>query len=66
MNPESPYLGLTLHDVLRAAASKNSDRTALKAFLDEMGGEMIIKPLDGCGGAGPRDCGSSRDRKSVV
>ena len=24
----------------------------LKAFLDELGGEMIVKPLDGCGGAG--------------
>jgi glutathione synthase len=24
----------------------------LKAFLDELGGQMIIKPLDGCGGAG--------------
>jgi glutathione synthase len=24
----------------------------LKAFMDELGGEMIIKPLDGCGGAG--------------
>lgn len=24
----------------------------LKAFMEEMGGEMIVKPLDGCGGAG--------------
>ena len=24
----------------------------LRAFLDTMGGEMIVKPLDGCGGAG--------------
>jgi glutathione synthase len=24
----------------------------LKRFLDELGGEMIVKPLDGCGGAG--------------
>ena len=24
----------------------------LKAFMEELGGEMIIKPLDGCGGAG--------------
>jgi len=24
----------------------------LRAFLDEQGGEMILKPLDGCGGAG--------------
>jgi glutathione synthase len=24
----------------------------LKAFMDELGGEMIVKPLDGCGGAG--------------
>lgn len=24
----------------------------LKAFMDEVGGEMIIKPLDACGGAG--------------
>ncbi len=24
----------------------------LKLFMDELGGEMIIKPLDGCGGAG--------------
>jgi glutathione synthase len=28
------------------------DGTRLKAFMDEHGGEMIIKPLDGCGGAG--------------
>ena len=24
----------------------------LKAFMEELGGEMIVKPLDGCGGAG--------------
>jgi glutathione synthase len=24
----------------------------LKSFMEELGGEMIIKPLDGCGGAG--------------
>lgn len=30
--------------------SSNHDR--LKQFLDELGGEMIVKPLDGCGGAG--------------
>jgi glutathione synthase len=29
-----------------------SDLTRLKAFLEELGGEMIVKPLDGCGGAG--------------
>jgi len=29
-----------------------ADMRALKQFLDELGGEMIIKPLDGCGGAG--------------
>jgi len=29
-----------------------SDMARLKAFLEEMGGEMIVKPLDGCGGAG--------------
>jgi glutathione synthase len=29
-----------------------ADITRLKSFLDELGGEMIIKPLDGCGGAG--------------
>ena len=28
------------------------DRDRLKAFMDGLGGEMIIKPLDGCGGAG--------------
>jgi len=28
------------------------DIDRLKAFLDDLGGEMIIKPLDGCGGAG--------------
>ena len=28
------------------------DTTRLKAFLDELGGEMIIKPIDGHGGAG--------------
>lgn len=29
-----------------------SDMVVLKEFLKELGGEMIIKPLDGCGGAG--------------
>ena len=29
-----------------------ADADLLTAFLAEMGGEMIIKPLDGCGGAG--------------
>ena len=29
-----------------------SDMPQLKDFLDDMGGEMIIKPLDACGGAG--------------
>lgn len=28
------------------------DMRRLKAFMDEMGGEMIIKPLDGSGGSG--------------
>src|SRR6516164_5076482 len=28
------------------------DIPRLRAFLDTMGGEMIVKPLDGCGGAG--------------
>jgi glutathione synthase len=29
-----------------------ADTTRLKTFMDELGGEMIVKPLDGCGGAG--------------
>ncbi|HEY7220983.1 MAG TPA: glutathione synthase [Candidatus Binatia bacterium] len=29
-----------------------SNMEQLKAFLAELGGEMIIKPLDGCGGSG--------------
>jgi glutathione synthase len=29
-----------------------SEMSRLKAFMDELGGEMIIKPLDACGGAG--------------
>ena len=29
-----------------------SQPARLRAFLDELGGEMIVKPLDGCGGAG--------------
>ena len=29
-----------------------SDKELLKAFMAELGGEMIIKPLDGCGGSG--------------
>jgi glutathione synthase len=28
------------------------DLERLKAFLETLGGEMIVKPLDGCGGAG--------------
>lgn len=31
------------------------DIDRLKTFLDHLGGEMIIKPLDGCGGAGVFD-----------
>ncbi len=29
-----------------------ADATRLKDFMDALGGEMIVKPLDGCGGAG--------------
>jgi len=29
-----------------------ADATRLKAFMERLGGEMIVKPLDGCGGAG--------------
>jgi glutathione synthase len=29
-----------------------SDRQRLKEFMVELGGEMIVKPLDGCGGSG--------------
>jgi glutathione synthase len=29
-----------------------ADMLRLREFLEELGGEMIIKPLDGCGGAG--------------
>jgi glutathione synthase len=29
-----------------------SDMRTLKAFMAELGGEMIVKPLDGCGGSG--------------
>src|SRR4029077_20438300 len=29
-----------------------SDPTRLKEFMDSLGGEMIVKPLDGCGGGG--------------
>ncbi len=29
-----------------------SDMERVKAFMAELGGEMIIKPLDGCGGSG--------------
>lgn len=30
----------------------SADAIQLKAFMEELGGEMIVKPLDGCGGAG--------------
>src|ERR1051326_1060920 len=30
----------------------SADPARLKAFMDALGGEMIVKPLDGCGGAG--------------
>ncbi|MGE5216301.1 MAG: glutathione synthase [Chloroflexota bacterium] len=30
----------------------SGDMERLKAFMAELGGEMIIKPLDGCGGSG--------------
>ncbi|HJQ84592.1 MAG TPA: glutathione synthase [Candidatus Binatia bacterium] len=29
-----------------------ADAERLKAFMETLGGEMIVKPLDGCGGAG--------------
>jgi len=29
-----------------------ADPARLKSFMDAVGGEMIVKPLDGCGGAG--------------
>lgn len=29
-----------------------AERPRLRAFMEEQGGEMIVKPLDGCGGAG--------------
>ena len=29
-----------------------TDATQLKEFMEGLGGEMIVKPLDGCGGAG--------------
>jgi len=30
----------------------SAEPTRLKAFMEGLGGEMIVKPLDGCGGAG--------------
>ena len=30
----------------------SADSTRLKAFMETLGGEMIVKPLDGCGGTG--------------
>src|SRR5438876_2445603 len=30
----------------------SADPVRLQAFMDGLGGEMIVKPLDGCGGAG--------------
>jgi glutathione synthase len=30
----------------------SSDMARLKEFMTELGGEMIVKPLDGCGGSG--------------
>jgi glutathione synthase len=30
----------------------SAESTLLKAFMERLGGEMIVKPLDGCGGAG--------------
>src|SRR5581483_12003541 len=30
----------------------SADPARLKAFMEQLGGEMIVKPLDGCGGAG--------------
>jgi glutathione synthase len=30
----------------------SAESTHLKAFMERLGGEMIVKPLDGCGGAG--------------
>ena len=31
----------------------SADAARLRAFMEALGGEMIVKPLDGCGGAGP-------------
>jgi len=33
------------------------DAARLRAYQDELGGEMIVKPLDGCGGRGVLYCG---------
>jgi glutathione synthase len=33
------------------------DAARLRAYQDELGGEMIVKPLDGCGGHGVLYCG---------
>src|SRR5262249_10542767 len=30
----------------------SADAVRLKGFMESLGGEMIVKPLDGCGGAG--------------
>ena len=39
----------------RADSADHGERrhgTALRTFMTELGGEMIVKPLDGCGGSG--------------
>jgi glutathione synthase len=42
---------LNFPDVIPASLV-TSDMARLRAFMDELGGEMIVKPLDGAGGAG--------------
>ncbi|MBI4517412.1 MAG: glutathione synthase [Deltaproteobacteria bacterium] len=42
---------LNFPEVIPATLVSN-DPVRLKAFMEEQGGEMIIKPLGGCGGAG--------------
>jgi glutathione synthase len=34
------------------ASLVTADQERLRGFLDDLGGEMIVKPLDGCGGSG--------------
>jgi glutathione synthase len=51
VNANEKLYALNFPDVIPESLV-SADHVRLKAFMESLGGEMIVKPLDGCGGAG--------------